>query len=152
MTCILVLVCALFYPIYLGKNAQPLFSGIGLVGVLLTIVVPVFIIAQMKICYKTILIDPVSRTISFKMFILPITKTYPFDYFDGYVDTITKDKFGTYKCLYLAKDYKLKYKMSAKFYSNINELQQGLSSLKYIGPIQYSNTLSVNIAFDQAVL
>jgi hypothetical protein len=38
------------------------------------------------------------------------------------------------------------YKMSGRFYSNVNELHEGLSSLKDLGFIKYSVPLSIKIA------
>ena len=143
----LVILCGfLFYAGFYGKKPTPFFSGLGFLIVFITIVLPLFIIAQMKLNYKVTTIDTDLRTISFKMFILPITRTYNLDYFDGYINTIVKDKYGDYKCFYLVKDGKLMYKMSGRYYSNIDELQEGLSSLKDLGFIKSSVSLSIKIA------
>jgi len=152
MTGLLVVCGFLFYVGYFGKKPYPLFSGTGIFLFSFTIVLPVYIIAQMKLNYKTIIIDTELKTISFRMFILPITQTYYLDYFDGYVNTIVKDKYGDYKCFYLVKNGKLMYKMSGRFYSNIDELHQGLFPLKDLGFIKYSVPLSIKIAFRKKVL
>lgn len=151
MTGLLILCVFLFYAAHFGKHPIPQFSGLGLLSTLLTVILPLYIIAQMKLNYKTTVIDPDSKTISFKMFLLPITKTYPFNYFDGYADTVVKDKYGSYKCFYLVKEHKLKYKMSGRFYSNIDELKEGISVLKYMGFIKNTFPLSMKIAFNKSV-
>lgn len=152
MTGMLILCGFLFYAGFYGKKPTPLFSGLGVFIVFFTVVLPVFIIAQMKLNYKTTTIDTNLKTISFKMFILPITRTYYLDYFDGYINTIVKDKYGDYKCFYLVKDGKLMYKMSGRFYSNIDKLHEGLSSLKDLGFIKSSVSLSIKIAFGSQIL
>jgi hypothetical protein len=152
MSGILLLCGFLFYAFYFGRNPASLTSGLGIYGIFLTIVLPVYIIAQMKLNYKTVYIDTQLKEISFKMFVLQITKTYPFEYFDGYVDTIVKDKYGEYKCYYLVKDNKLKYKMSGRFYSNIEELYNGISTLSYKGFIKFTVPLSIKIALNKEVV
>lgn len=150
MTALVIFLCGLFYPIYCGKNPTPIFSGTGLISMLLTVILPIIIIAQMIIVYKTVIINTNNSIIAFKIFMLPIAKAYAFEYFDGYVDTITKDKYGSYQCFYLVKDSKLKYKISEKYYSNIDELKEGLSSsFKYMGFIKYTTSLSIKIALHE---
>jgi len=152
MTGLLILCGFLFYAGFYGKKPTPLFSGLGVLIGFITVVFPLFIIAQMKLNYKVTIIDTDLKTISFKMFILPITKTYNLNYFDGYINTIVKDKYGDYKCFYLVKDGKLMYKMSGRFYSNIDELHNGLSSLKDLGFMKSSVSMSIRIAFGNQIL
>ncbi|MNR31928.1 hypothetical protein D3C85_1494700 [compost metagenome] len=106
----------------------------------------------MKLNYKTVTIDIDLKTISFKMFLLPVTKTYNLDYFDGYINTLVKDKYGTYKCFYLVKEGKLMYKMSGRFYSNIDELHEGISYLKDLGFLKSSVSQSIKIALGYQIL
>jgi len=141
MSGLLILLFFLFYVIFFGKHPTPFSSVLGILGVLLTIILPLYIIAQMKLNYKTIIIDTEVKTISFKIFFIKLTNKYLLEYFDGYIDTKVTDKYGMYKCFYLVKDGKLRYKISGRFYSNIDELQSGLSSLKYMGFIKYSFSL-----------
>ena len=152
MTGLLILCGFLFYAGFYGKKPTPLFSGLGMLMFFIRVVLPFFIIAQMKLNYKVTTIDTDLRTISFKMFILPITRTYNLDYFDGYINTIVKDKYGDYTCFYLVKDGKMMYKMSGRFYSNIDELHEGLSSLRNLGFIKSSVSLSIKIALSERVL
>ena len=141
MSGLLILLFFLFYVIFFGKHPTPFSSVLRILGVLLTIILPLYIIAQMKLNYKTIIIDTEVKTISFKIFFIKLTNKYLLEYFDGYIDTKVTDKYGMYKCFYLVKDGKLRYKISGRFYSNIDELQSGLSSLKYMGFIKYSFSL-----------
>ena len=154
MPVLLVFFLSIFYPVFLRKNHVELFSMIGLLCFVITVVFPVYIIAQMKINYKRILIDTSSKTITFKMYILPISKTYDLDYFDGYMEAIMQRDYyvGTYKCYYLVKDNKLKYKISGRFYRNIDELREGISLLPYLGSIKHTLSLSINIALGEEVL
>jgi hypothetical protein len=139
MTGMLILCGFLFYAGFYGKKPTPVFSGLGVLVFFITVVLPIYIIAQMKLNYKITTI-------------LPITKTYFLNYFDGYINTIVKDKYGEYKCFYLVKAGKLMYKMSGRFYSNINELHEGLFPLKDLGFIKSSVSLSMKIAFGSRIL
>ncbi|RQO79378.1 hypothetical protein DBR40_03200 [Pedobacter sp. KBW01] len=147
MTGLLILYGFLFYAGFYGKKPVPLFSSLGVLVVFVTVAQSVYIIAQMKLNYKTVIIDTDIKTISFKMFLLPITRTYHLDYFDGYINTLVKDKYGKYPCFYLVKEGKLMYKMAGRFYSNLDELREGLSCLKDLGFIKYSFSQSLKIAF-----
>jgi len=153
-TVVTAMLLALFYIFYLGYFGPwhvAFFSRSGILVFILAVVLPVYIIAQMKLNFKTTIIDTDNYTFTFKMFLLPISKTYPFGYFDGYVSTTIADKYSEYKCYYLVKDGKLMYKMSGRFYSNINELQKGFSDLKYLGSMQLTASLSVKIALGKPV-
>jgi hypothetical protein len=152
MTGLLLLLLFLFYVAFFSEHPVPILSGLGMLCALMTVVFPIYIIGQMKLNYKTVTINTEAKTISFTFFLIRITKTYPMDYFDGYIDTTVSDKYNTYKCFYLVKDAKLKYKMSGRFYDNIDELQNGLSSLKHMGFIRYSAAVSLKIAFNKSIL
>ena len=152
LTAILIVCCLAFYGNLYAAKPIPLFSGSGLFVIFSTMVLPIYILAQMKLNYKITIIDTGLKTISFKMFLLPVTRTYPLDYFEGYINTVVKDKYGEYKCLYLVKEGKLMYKMSGRFYSNIDQLYEGLSSLKDLGFLKLSTSLSIKIAFRRRIL
>lgn len=150
---VLVILCGfLFYTGFYGNKPIPLFSGLGVLVVFVTVVLPVYIIAQMKLNYKTVIIDTDLKTISFKMFLLPISRTYDLDYFAGYINMLVIDKYGAYPCFYLVKAGKLMYKMSGRFYSNIDELHKGLSYLKDLGSVKSSFSQSLKIALGCQVL
>ncbi|QNN42798.1 hypothetical protein [Pedobacter roseus] len=152
LTAILIVCLLVFYGNLHAAKPIPLFSGSGLFVIFSTMVLPVYILAQMKLNYKITIIDTGLKTISFKMFLLPVTRTYPLDYFEGYINTAVKDKYGEYKCFYLVKEGKLMYKMSGRFYSNIDQLYEGLSSLKDLGFLKLSTSLSIKIAFRRRIL
>jgi hypothetical protein len=152
LTGLLMLCGFLFYAGFYVKKPVPLISGLGILVVFVTVLLPVYLVAQMKLNYKTVIIDTDLKTISFKMFLLPVTKTYNLNYFDGYINTLVKDKYGTYKCFYLVKAGKLMYKMSGRFYSNIDELHEGLSYLKDLGFLKSSVSQSLKIALGYQIL
>lgn len=152
LTGVIFLMLLLFYVLFFGKNPIPVFSALGIWCVITTAFLPIYIVAQMRLNYKTITIDTEAKTISFTAFLFRTTRTYPLAYFDAYVETKVDDQYGTNKCLYLVKDRKLKYKISGRYYANLDELQKGLSSLKYMGFINYSGVLSLRIACNQTVL
>jgi len=152
MTALLAILVYLFYLAWFGPHPVNIFSGLGVLFFFVVIVLPTYIVAQMKVNYKRTVINTTDKTISFKMFLLPITKTYPLSYFDGYIETKVSDRYNEYKCLYLVKDGRLKYKMSGRFYNNIDDLQQGLAGLKYLGNIDFTTNLSIKIALGKPVL
>ena len=83
---------------------------------------------------NAIYIDPANKTIKFKNIITRKTRSYSFDNFDGYVDTLQRDGRGnSYKAIYLVKEKRFIAKISSFFYSNYNELKDGLSDLPYLG-------------------
>jgi hypothetical protein len=60
----LLMVCGVvFYASFYGKKPAPLFSGLGAYLLFFTVVQPVYIIAQMKLNYKTTTIDTDLNTI-----------------------------------------------------------------------------------------
>ncbi len=142
----------MFYVIFFGRHPTPFLSGLGIYGLAWTVLLPVYLVAQMKLNYKTTEIDVDAQTITFNMFLLPISKSYSFSDFDGYVSTEIKDKYSTYPCYYLAKDGRLMYKMSGRYYENIDEIKEGLAGLKDLGVIPYTFSLSIKIARHQQVL
>lgn len=79
-------------------------------------------------------IDSDERIIFFKNIITRKTTSYGFSDFDCYFDTFAKTgKGGSYKVVYLVKNNKAEKIMSGFYYSNIDELQDAVSSIKYIG-------------------
>ena len=119
---------------------------------LFNILLPVYIFFQLKINAKTTSIDSESKTIYFKDFLTGKVKSYPFTYFDGFIDTIVTDQYDSYKCFYLVKEKKLYYKISGRFYRNIDELEKGIKSLKHIQSIKMTTKLSLLIALEKQIL
>lgn len=81
----------------------------------------------------TIYIDTFSKTISFRNIIINSTRIYRFDELQGYVESSYKVKGGTERVIYLVKDDKRVERITENYYSNYDELKQGLSSINYMG-------------------
>jgi hypothetical protein len=94
------------------------------------------------------------NTITFTNFFTKNTKTYSFSDFDGYIQTVDfNSKTHTqYKVLCLLKDKVIIRKISASFYSNIEELQQGLKSLNDFGFEKFGIAKKLKVLFKQPVL
>ncbi len=82
-----------------------------------------------------ITIDTDFKTIVFKRVLTRVSKSYTFDDFDCYLDTIaTNRKAGeTYRVLYLIKNKKIERVITGFYYSNIEEMQAAISDIKYWG-------------------
>ena len=79
-------------------------------------------------------IDNDAKTILFNRIITQQKELFSFAYFDSYFDTIAPSpKGGTYKVIYLIKGKKVEKRISGYLYSNIDEIQQSLFSIKYLG-------------------
>ena len=79
-------------------------------------------------------IDNDEKTISFQNVITRQTKLYNFNDFDSYFDTYpVTAKGGSYKVLYLLKDKKAEKIITGFYYQNIDELQDAISYIKYLG-------------------
>ncbi len=156
LTAGLVFLLFLFWAFFINKHYPaypiPVFSIEGLVGCLLTVVLPITIIYQMVVNYRTITIDEQNKTISFKAFVIGTITTYDFDYFDGYIDTVKPTKMGMIKTIYLIKDNIVKYKINTLFYENFEELKKGLRPLNYLGFKKYTLGLSLKIVFGNPIL
>ncbi len=153
MTVLFIFLISLFYGFFLRKqHPVPVLSELGIAGLLLTVILPVIIIYQMIINYRSVIINEDDKTISFKAFISGKVITYDFSYFDGYIDTVKLTRLGNVKMLYLVKDDVVKYKLGSNFYENIDELQGGLKQLKYLGFINYTFALSLKIAFGNPII
>ena len=72
--------------------------------------------------------------------------------FEGYVDTFVKSPRGDFRVLYLVKNKRLTNKISGRFYSNIEEIEKGLQSLKYLGFHKFSLKWSLKIFFHMKAL
>jgi hypothetical protein len=101
-----------------------------------------------------ITINTDQNTITFTNFFTKKAKTYFLNNFDGYIHTIDiNSKTRTqYKVLFLLKDKKIVRKISGSFYSNIEELQEGLKSLNDLGFEKFGITKKLKMFFKQPVL
>lgn len=79
-------------------------------------------------------IDKNKRTILFQNIITRQTRLYNFTDFDSYLDTYPMTtKGGCYKVLYLIKNKRAEKIITGFYYENIDELQEAISSIKYLG-------------------
>lgn len=101
-----------------------------------------------------ITIDTSLNTITFTNLFTKNAKTYFLKNFDGYIHTIdVNSKTRTqYKVLFLLKDKIIVRKISGSFYSNIEELQDGLKSLNDLGFEKFGITKKLKMFFKQPVL
>ena len=101
-----------------------------------------------------ITIDTEKNTISFENIFTKNTKTYFFSDFDGYIETVEKNRktHVQYKVLYLVKDKITNRKIPGFLYSNIEELQEGLKSLNYLGFKSFGIVKQLKILFRQPIL
>ena len=98
-------------------------------------------------------IDTLNKKIEFKNLITRRTTLYSFDNIDGYVDTLQRDGRGnTYKAIYLVKGNKFLARISSFFYSNYNELKDGLHDLTYLGFQNFGIADSFRVLFGKDAL
>ena len=97
-------------------------------------------------------IDTYLKTIRFKNRFTQISKSYAFDYFDGYIFTYEPMKFKYPKNIYLVKNGIFDKKISSFIYSNFSEIEEGLVPLKNRGEIKYSHWNSFKIFIGQRIL
>jgi hypothetical protein len=90
--------------------------------------------SQLIMTSKSIVIDTTNKTIGISHLILRQTKLYGFKEIDGYRDKIIKPARGRpFRVLYLVQNGKIIEEMSGFIYSNIDQIENGLNDLKYIG-------------------
>ena len=103
--------------------------------------VGLFILILFYVCRALILaamivnIDSDALTISFRNILTRQYRIYLFKDFDGYIDTLafnykTADE---YKVIYFVKDKKVEKILTGFYYSNMEELQEAIKPIKYLG-------------------
>jgi len=81
-----------------------------------------------------VLIDRDARTITFRNLVSKKEIVYPFYELDGFVQVYESRKGGRkVKVVYLVKDRKFCKKLSGASYSNLDEMEGALASLKFLG-------------------
>ncbi len=108
----------------------------------------------LKTSATIIAINTDQNTITFTSYFTKNTKTYSFNDFDGYIQTVDfNSKTRTqYKILCLLQDKVIIRKISGSFYSNIEELQEGLKLLNDLGFEKFGIAKKLKIFFKQPVL
>ena len=101
-----------------------------------------------------ITINTDQNTIAFTNFFTKQSKTYSFTSFDGYIQTVAFNAYNTtqFKVLCLLKNKVVIRKISGAFYANIEELEEGLHSLNYLGFKKFGIGAQLKIFFKQPVL
>jgi hypothetical protein len=93
------------------------------------------------------------KTITFKNLFSRQTKTYSFEEFDGYISTrLWHKQFNENKTLCLIKEGRVFRKIDNFFYSNVDELQQGLKEMKYLGFKRMGFRNSWKVLFNQPII
>jgi hypothetical protein len=80
-----------------------------------------------------IYVDNLERIITFKNSLLFSKRRYNLNEFQGYILSKYKTRFNTYQVIYLTKNNKPIELISGFTYSNFNQLEESLQSLKNLG-------------------
>jgi len=96
---------------------------------------------------KILSIDTLSHTISFTNLFTRHHSKYSITNFDGFVDMYQPTHGGSCRVLYLVKGKKFVKKISGYYYSNLDELQNALAPLKYMGQQSFNLFKSIQILF-----
>ncbi len=101
----------------------------------------------------TITIDPVQKTIGFTNIFIKKTEVSLLGDLDGYIETVvTSGSHTEYKAYYILKDKKVNRKILGYYYSNMDELQEGLKPLAYLGFQKLGLEKRLNILFNRPIV
>lgn len=94
-----------------------------------------------------------SKSVSFTNIFTGQTKTYFFEQFDGYITTkLWHKQFNENKTLCLIKEGRVVRKIDNFFYSNVDQLQEGLKDMQYLGFKNMGFVNSWKVLFNQPIL
>jgi|GEM_PF-3070165 len=110
-----------------------------------------FFVSQIWRDAKLITIDTELKTICFRNRFSRIARQYDFDYFQGYVACYQSSKLGSKRVLYLINDEKYFRKISAFYYSNLGDLENSLTPMKYYGQQHFGILKSFRILFGMRI-
>jgi hypothetical protein len=97
--------------------------------------------------------DSILKTISFKNLLTRRTKIFSFQDFDGYITTkLWHKQWNENKTLCLIKDGRVVRKIDNFFYSNVDELQEGLKDMPYLGFKNMGIVNSWKVLFNQPIV
>jgi hypothetical protein len=113
------------------RGTLPAFGAIIFICVFLLLLVTIFY--SWKNSTFIIKIDMDSKNIWFKNIITQKKTLYSFNDFDGYLDTFAITRAGSYKVVYLIRNKRAEKILTGFYYSNIDQLQDALSSIPYLG-------------------
>ena len=77
-------------------------------------------------------IDTENGKIIFKNMV-GVKKIFSLNSLQGYIDTNTKSGFGSFHTFYLIKNNRVIKRIPCSLYSNVDEIQNGLKSIQYLG-------------------
>lgn len=101
---------------------------------------------------KIILIDTFGKTINFTNLFTRQQTVCSFNDFDGFIDTFQSARGGSYRVIYLVKNRKFIKKISSFYYSNLDELQNSIVDIKYLGRQNFNIIKSFKILLNMPVL
>lgn len=86
---------------------------------------------------KNIVINKDNRSISIQNIFTRAIQEYKFSDFDGYIDTYIKHNFYSSKTIGFVKDGKIIRRIDSLYYSNYDEIKEGLAELVYKGEVKF---------------
>ncbi len=113
--------------------------------------ITILLIKVLIVSAMSIEIDTNKQEIVFIHIFFKTKKTYLFSDFDYYIETIEDSRQGSFKAIYLIKNKRLKKAIRGFYYSNIDELQQALTSMQNFGFKRYGWLSSVLVYFIRKV-
>ena len=92
---------------------------------------------------KKIEID--DNEIRYRNWLTNVTTSYRLNELDGFAITQEITNYGLLRTIYLVKDGKMSGKISEFFYSNFDELLNGVQKIKFLGSFNWSGIKSIKI-------
>jgi hypothetical protein len=109
----------------------------SLIFIIIFCLITLLIIKVLIVSALRIEIDTNKQEIILTHIFLKTKKTYLFSDFDYYIDTVEESRQGGFKAIYLIKNKRLKKAIRGFYYSNIDELQDALTSIQNLGFKKY---------------
>ncbi|MGG9963066.1 hypothetical protein [Ferruginibacter sp. SUN106] len=105
----------------------------AIIFIFINLLALVAIIKSWLLYALVVCIDKEEKVISFKNIFTRQMMLYKFSDFDGYIETLPNYRESDYNAVYLVKNKKAEKIISGFYYSNIDELKEALSSVRYLG-------------------
>ena len=103
--------------------------------------------AQIKILGKTYEFDIINKQIIVGNYFGYRKRSFSFSDFTGIIETYVKSPRGNFKVFYLVKNNEPSFKLSGRVISNLNEIEEVLGQIKYLGFHDYNIRWSLKILF-----
>lgn len=148
----LILTIAEFFVDYLKIPSQ---NRIILVGLAVFIIIWFLVLfIELSENAKIISVDTLSKTISLTNYFTKKVQTFSFKDFDGQFDTVVKH--GKYRRLYdvfgLTKDKFVVYRIDSYYYSNYEDIKDGLLEIKGLGYFEFGLVDNIKILLKHPVI